>query len=162
MRAELEQTVIALGLQKQVVFHGNIPYKQVAQKMQEALILLATSDYNEGWGAVINEGMNAGCAIVASRAMGSVPFLIQNGENGFSFKNGDVAALYENVRRLLGDRALAQCVGRSAYETIATQWNAKVAAERVLFLASNLASAKDDGLFAEGVCAKAKVLKNGD
>lgn len=162
LRAELEQTVITLGLQEQVVFVGNVPYKQVAQKMQEALILLATSDYNEGWGAVINEGMNAGCAVVASRAMGSVPFLIQNGENGFCFKNGDVAALYENVKTLLEDCSLAQRLGRAAHETIATQWNAKVAAERVLLLASNLSAAKDAAPFTEGVCAKAKNLYNGD
>lgn len=162
LRVELEKKVVAMGLQGLVIFDGNVPYKKVAQKMQEARILLATSDYNEGWGAVINEGMNAGCAVVASRAMGSVPFLIQNGENGFSFKNGDVAALYKNVKKLLKDPAIAQRVGRAAHETIATQWNAKVAAERVLRLAGSLASAVGDAPFTEGVCAKAERLYNGD
>lgn len=162
LRAELEQRVIALGLQEQVIFDGNVPYKEVAQKMQQAQILLTTSDYNEGWGAVINEGMNAGCAVVASRAMGSVPFLIKNGENGFCFKNGDVKTLYKNVKKLLEDRALAQRLGKAAHETIATQWNAKVAAQRVIKLASILMSAKNAAPFTEGVCAKAEILKNGD
>lgn len=162
LRAELEQKVAALNLEKQVIFHGSMPYKQVAQKMQEALILMATSDYNEGWGAVINEGMNAGCAVVASRAMGSVPFLIQNGENGFSFKSGDVTALYGYVKKLLEHPSLAQRMGESSHETIATGWNAKIAAKRVLLLANNLASAKDDAPFTEGICAKARILKNGD
>ena len=160
LKTELQQSVIALGLQKQVVFHGSMPYKEVAQKMQEASILLATSDYNEGWGAVINEGMNAGCAVIASRAMGSVPFLIRNGENGFSIKNGDAQALYETVKKLLLNPALTGCVGKAAHETIANQWNATVAAERVLKLANNLAAGEDDTPFEAGVCAKAPILMN--
>lgn len=162
LRAELEQKVVALGLQEQVIFDGNVPYKQVAQKMQAALILLATSDYNEGWGAVINEGMNAGCAVVASRAMGSVPFLIQNGENGFCFKNGDVAALYENVKTLLEDCSLAQRLGRAAHETIATQWNADVAAKRVMKLAEHLVKGEKCSPFVGGICSKALAIKNGE
>lgn len=162
LREELEQSVIALGLQGQVIFNGNVPYKEVAEKMQKARILLATSDFNEGWGAVINEGMHAGCAVVASRAMGSVPFLIQNGENGFSFKNGDTQALYETVKKLLTDSALAERVGKAAHETIATQWNAAVAAERILKLANNLAADEEGAPFDTGVCAKAPILKNGD
>ena len=162
LREELERSVTDLGLQKQVIFEGSVPYQQVAQKMQEAAILLATSDYNEGWGAVINEGMHAGCAVVASRAMGSVPFLIQHGENGFSFQNGDTNALYETVKSLLADPSLAERVGKAAHETIATQWNAAVAAERVLQLANNLATGQDHAPFDTGVCAKAPILKNGD
>ena len=162
LREELEQSVIALGLQGQVIFDGNVPYKEVAEKMQKARILLATSDFNEGWGAVINEGMHAGCAVVASRAMGSVPFLIQNGENGFSFKNGDTQALYETVKNLLADPSLAARVGIAAHKTIATKWNAAVAAERILKLANNLAADEEDAPFDTGVCAKAPILKNGD
>ena len=162
LRPELEQSVAELGLQKQVIFEGSVPYKEVAQKMQNAAILLATSDYNEGWGAVVNEGMHAACAVVASRAMGSVPFLIQNGENGFSFQNGDTNAMYETAKSLLADPSLAARVGIAAHETIATKWNAAVAAERVLKLANNLTTGQDNAPFDTGVCAKAPILKNGD
>lgn len=47
---------------------------EVRSYMEKADIYLFTSDFNEGWGAVLNESMNSGCAVVASHAIGSVPF----------------------------------------------------------------------------------------
>jgi glycosyltransferase involved in cell wall biosynthesis len=55
----------------------------VRDHMEAADIFLFTSDFNEGWGAVLNESMNSACAVVASHAIGSVPFLLKDGENGF-------------------------------------------------------------------------------
>ena len=39
------------------------------------IFLLFTSDRNEG--AALNESMNSGCAVVASDAIGSVPYLMR-------------------------------------------------------------------------------------
>ena len=36
----------------------------------------------EGWGAVVNEAMNSGCAVVADHMIGAAPWLIRQGENG--------------------------------------------------------------------------------
>ena len=49
--------------------------------MEKSEIFLFTSDKGEGWGAVLNESMNSACAVVASHAIGSVPFLLKDGEN---------------------------------------------------------------------------------
>ena len=53
--------------------------------MERADIYLATSDRQEGWGAVINEAMNSGCAVVADHMMGAVPYLISHEENGMIY-----------------------------------------------------------------------------
>ena len=80
---------------------GAMPPEEVRRHMEKADIYLFTSDFNEGWGAVLNESMNSGCAVVASHAIGSVPFLIKNGENGLIYENGNQLDLEKQVLRLL-------------------------------------------------------------
>ena len=48
---------------------------------------------DETWGLVVNEAMNAGCAIVVTDQVGSGADLVKNGENGFVVAARDVAAL---------------------------------------------------------------------
>ena len=48
--------------------------------MEKSHIHLFTSNHLEGWGAVVNEAMNSGCAVVANREAGAVPYLIEHGK----------------------------------------------------------------------------------
>ena len=43
-----------------ITFHGFQPPQNVRRFMEEANIFLFTSNYLEGWGAVLNEAMNSG------------------------------------------------------------------------------------------------------
>lgn len=52
-------------------------------------------------GAVLNESMNSGCAVIASDAIGSVPFLIKNGVNGIIYKDGNQKDLSQVLMELL-------------------------------------------------------------
>jgi glycosyltransferase involved in cell wall biosynthesis len=106
--------------------------------MERSDIYLMTSDNEEGWGAVVNEAMNAGCAVAASHAAGAVPYLIRHKENGLVFKSGDVRELTFFVKKLCTDRAYAAKLGRNAYRTINNTWNAKEAADRFLKTAEAL------------------------
>ena len=45
--------------------------------MEESEIYLVTSDRKEGWGAVVNEAMNSGCAVVADHMIGAAPWMIR-------------------------------------------------------------------------------------
>lgn len=140
---------------------GAMPPEAVRNHMEVADIFLFTSDFNEGWGAVLNESMNSACAVVASHAIGSVPFLLKDGENGFIYRNGDIDGLYNRVVKLIEHPELREQMGRKAYRTLAEQWNADVAAERFLALAQALLDGKSPDLFEEGPCSKARILKNG-
>lgn len=140
---------------------GAMPPEAVRNHMEAADIFLFTSDFNEGWGAVLNESMNSACAVVASHAIGSVPFLLKDGENGFIYRNGDIDGLYNRVVKLIEHPELREQMGRKAYRTLAEQWNADVAAERFLALAQTLLNGKSPDLFEEGPCSKARILKNG-
>lgn len=120
-----------LGLEEKVIFTGNQNPDIIRSYMEKCDIYLTTSDYQEGWGAVINEAMNSGCAVVANKAMGAAPYLIQNGENGFLYHNGREEELLHYVKKLLDKPELQEKLGRAAYHTIADLWNPVVAAERL-------------------------------
>lgn len=105
--------------------------KEVRMLMEETDIYLTTSDRKEGWGAVINEAMNSGCAVVADHMMGAAPYLIRHGENGFVYEDGRPEMCFELVEKLLADRNLVQKLGRKAIETIEKEWNADTAAKRL-------------------------------
>jgi glycosyltransferase involved in cell wall biosynthesis len=159
MEPRLREMILENDLSDCVHLLGVMPPEEVRRHMECAGIFLMTSDRKEGWGAVLNEAMNSGCAVVASDAAGSVPFLLKNGENGFSFHSGDSAELFEKTRVILKQPALAAALGEAAYETISTTWNADLAAERFLALAEQALKGETRlDLFTEGPCSKAKLL----
>lgn len=128
--------------------------EEVREQMEKSEIFLFTSDRNEGWGAVLNESMNAGCAVIAGSAVGSVPYLIRDGENGMTY--ADEEQLYQKVKLLLNDSRLRNALGREAYKTITGEWNARTAAERLLCLSEQLLSGSHPAeLYASGPCSQA-------
>ena len=161
MEEQLQQMIRAKQLDDCVHMLGAMSPEAVREHMEVSDIFLFTSDFNEGWGAVLNESMNSGCAVVASHAIGSVPFLLQDGVNGLIYKNGDVDSLYRHVEHLIREPEFRERLGRRAYQTLAEQWNAEAAAERFLQLAQALLEGKSPDLFEEGPCSRAKVLRNG-
>ena len=70
-------------LQNEVTFYGFQKPAQVRKIMEKCHIHLFTSNYLEGWGAVVNEGMNSGLAEVAAEADGSVLFVYPTCEGGW-------------------------------------------------------------------------------
>ncbi len=139
---------------------GSMKPDEVRTYMEQSQIYLFTSDRQEGWGAVLNESMNSGCAVVASRAIGSVPFLLQNGQNGFVYKDGDIEDLYGKVKMLMDDSSLRERFGKNAYETMINEWNAENGANRFIKLAQSILSGEDpQDLFENGVCSKAEIIQ---
>lgn len=140
-----------------VTMTGFLKPEEVRKYMERAHIFLATSDYREGWGAVVNEAMNSGCAVVASHAMGAVPFLIKHEENGLIFKSQDAQDLCEKVCTLIEAPVKREELGRKAYETIVKEWNGRTAGERLLRLCEGVLAGKAVG-FEQGPCSPAPVI----
>ena len=140
---------------------GAMRPEQVREHMEKSEIFLFTSDRNEGWGAVLNESMNSACAVVASHAIGSVPFLIKNGENGLVYEDGDVDELYTKIKYLLDCPNERKKISDMAYQTMINEWNAENAAKRFIKICEKiLDSDKSPFPYLDGVCSKAKVLKD--
>ena len=139
------------GLNDYVKLLGAMSPEQVRENMEKTEIFLFTSTKQEGWGAVLNESMNSVCAVVASKEIGSVPYLIDDGKNGFTFKSKK--ELYKRVKRLIDNPQKRKDMGKDAYETLTEKWNAEVAADRLLTLTENLNEGKDTP-FTDGPCSK--------
>lgn len=158
---EMEEDIKELIKNKQlgsfVNLLGSMSPEEVRIQMESANIFLFTSDFNEGWGAVLNESMNSGCAVVASHAIGSVPFLLNNNENGLIYENGNEMNLFECVKKLLDTSELCEKLGENAYRTLINEWNAKKATERLLLLSEKLI-AGETFFFDEGPCSKSEIL----
>ncbi len=159
MQQQLEEMINEKGLNDCVFLLGAMSPEQVRKHMEQSEIFLFTSDRNEGWGAVMNESMNSGCAVVASDAVGSVPFLLHSGKNGLTYESGNVDDLYEKVKFLLDNSGVRKSMGLKAYESMTTLWNAEVAAQRLLALSRALLNGeKSPQLYENGPCSKASPI----
>ena len=158
----LDQTAASVaeaGLENEIHILGVMTPEAVRTHMENAQIHIFTSDRNEGWGAVLNESMNSGCVPVANRAIGSAPFLVEDGQNGFLYNTVD--ELYEKVKYLLDHEQERIRMAENAYHTIVDEWNAENAAKQFITLATQLLEGnKEPTLRPNGVCSKAEILKD--
>ena len=157
---EIKKLIGLYGLQKHVHMLGSMSPDSVRSYMEQSEIFLFTSDFNEGWGAVLNEAMNSGCAVVASHAIGAVPYLIQNGQNGIIYPNSKLEQLYMSVLNIIKDVKYRKQLGKNAYSTIITLWNADSASKRLIELSQDLIFNGGSELYDIGPCSIASVLKN--
>ena len=115
------------NLTNQIKLVGAVKSDKVRLYMEKANIFICTSDKNERWGVVLNEAMNSGCAVIAYKGIGGVPFLIKNNENGLAYTSLD--DFYKKTMKVMDDKALREKLSKNAYKTISEVWTAKVAVQ---------------------------------
>lgn len=161
LEEKAKNVIISNGLSDCVEMLGSMKPEQVREHMEKSEIFLFTSDRNEGWGAVLNESMNSACAVVANSAIGSVPFLIEDGENGYMYKDGDIDDLYNKVKMLLDNPDERKRVSKNAYQTMVDEWNAENAAKKFVALCERMLDGEYKPFpYESGVCSKAEILKD--
>ncbi len=134
MEHPLRRVVTEMQLLDYVLFYGFQSPDKVRSIMERSHILVFPSDHLEGWGAVVNEGMNSACAVVACSDAGSVPFLIDQWENGMAFPEGDYDKLKAAVLYLITHKKEREKMAEKAYRTITEVWNAQNAADTLLYM----------------------------
>lgn len=140
------------GLEDVIDVVGQVKSDKVKEYMEKADIFIGTSDSREGWGVVVNEAMNAGCAVVANKKMGSAPILIKHNKNGFLYKNYN--ELEEYVKILINNEELRRKMSTNAYNYITTEWTSNIAAENIISLFNSIINNKDNTI-KEGPASKA-------
>lgn len=164
--ARSKALAMKLGLDDVVKFNGTLPNEQLMQQMREHSIFLFTSDRNEGWGAVANESLANGCVLIASDAIGSSPYLIKDGVNGYMFRSASTSSGFKNPDK----KALADLTDKAEWlinnkehleemrcQSILTMrqlWHPRIAALNLLELIDDLRACGDTSI-AEGPCSKA-------
>lgn len=160
LKVRLEEGIEKNKLSPYVRILNFMSPEQVREYMEKADIFLFTSSFEEGWGAVLNEAMNSGCAVVASHAIGSVPYLIRNRKNGLIYKNGNTDEAIGKIEFLLKNPTEIRRLGESAYRTIVDEWSAKIAAKRLIELLTS-EDIKGFSKYTDGPCSRAELLKDG-
>lgn len=138
---KIKKEVAKNDLSGQIEIVGQVPSSKVKDYMEEADIFIGTSDNQEGWGVVVNEAMNAGCAIVANRRMGSVPILIKDGENGYTYDK--YPELKEKVEYLIKNAEARSKLGKNAYLYITQKWTSTIAANNLIKLFESILYGKE-------------------
>ena len=152
---KLSKMIKNKNLENFVKLLGSKKHEELMEIMAEHEIFMFTSNRLEGWGAVLNEAMGNACATVSSEVIGSVPFLIKNGENGLTFKSTKANDAYKKVQTLLENKNMTRKMGEKAQEDIEKLWNYKTAAQRLIGLIEELNKTKNAELYFEGPCSKA-------
>lgn len=156
----LQRDVTVSGLSEYFTFYGYTEPEKVRDVMEKCHIHLFTSNYLEGWGAVVNEGMNSGCVEVVNAQVGAAPYLIRHGENGLVYPDDS----YEKMEALVEDLFVhwneRKKMGQAAYETIRDTWNAEHAAEELLRFVRELRQGRITAA-EEGPLSKAPVIRPG-
>ena len=161
LEGDIKSLISDNGLSDVVEILGAMNPQEVREHMEKSEVFLFTSDKNEGWGAVLNESMNSACAVVASHAIGSVPFLLKDGENGYIYKDGDIDDLYNKVKFLLDNADNRKRVSMNAYNTMMNEWNAENAAKKFVSLCEKIIAGEYKYFpYESGVCSKAELLKD--
>lgn len=128
------------NLTNQIKLVGAVKSDKVRLYMEKANIFICTSDKNERWGVVLNEAMNSGCAVIAYKGIGGVPFLIKNDENGLAYTSLD--DFYKKTMKVMDDKALREKLSKNAYKTISEVWTAKVAVQNFEKLVKSIIDGK--------------------
>ena len=160
-KRKIENYIRKKSLQGYITILPFMPAAEVRKYMDKTDIYVFSSNFYEGWGAVVNEAMDSACAMVVSHAVGSVPYLIENGKNGLIYEMGNVRQLAYNLARLLADEKYRKELSINGYYTITQEWSPAVAVNRLLELSSTLREKfETNQVFETGVCSPAKLLKN--
>lgn len=120
--SKMEKMVKKRHLSNNVCLLGNCKPEKTQEYMAQSDIFLFTSDYGEGWGAVLNEAMAHGCVPIASYKAGASEILIQHGKNGFIYDNyREVSGI---IAKLMGDGKQKELISEAAVKTVSETWEA--------------------------------------
>jgi glycosyltransferase involved in cell wall biosynthesis len=103
-----------------VVFTGFVNQTELPSLYGASDVFVLPSE-DEPWGLAVNEAMCARLPIIASREVGCVADLVQDGVNGYTPAAGDINGLAYALRRLIEDENLRRQQGRASLERI-LQW----------------------------------------
>lgn len=160
MMPKVKELATRYNVADKIDFLGVLSTDKARDEMEKATIHITTSDHNEGWGAIVNEGMASGCCVVGSHLMGAVPYLIRDKENGFVFESENADDLFLKVKTLLEDRKLCDRISFNAYSSITEEFNGKVCADRLVAVMREYLEGNVSFAFEDGVCSIAKRMKN--
>ncbi len=156
---ELGLLIDKYDLSDRVRLLGGKKPSEVLELMSRSDVFLFTSNYLEGWGAVVNEAMAENCCVVASGEAGAVPFLITDGANGLIYEDGDFKRFMAKLEYLFANPKEISRMAKEGRDTIKQKWNASVAAEEFIRFCREYFENGDPKPSEEGPMSRAGIIK---
>ncbi len=103
LMAELVQMVADAGLSAKVHFLGQLPFAEVQQRLAQARLLVMPSVCFEGFPMAIREAFSLGVPAAVAN-LGSMPCIVNDGQDGIVFQPADGKDLFLKVRSLWDDQ----------------------------------------------------------
>ena len=117
-RASLQRRVAELGLHDRVRFLGSLPRDEVLRQLAGARAAVLSSAWENLPHAAV-EALSVGTPVVAT-AVGGVPEVVLDGENGLLVPAGDPQAFAGALRRMLEDDELHDRLAAEAQPSVAS------------------------------------------
>ena len=115
-RPALERRALELGLDARVRFLGSVPRETVLRLFRAADASVLPSAW-ENFPHTVVEALAVGCPVIAT-AVGGVPEVVREGENGLLVPPGDSAALAAALERFFGDASLRERLRGAAARSV--------------------------------------------
>ncbi len=116
-RAAVESRAAQLGLGSRVRFLGSVPRETVLRLFRAADASVLPSAW-ENFPHTVVESLAVGCPVIAT-AVGGVPEVVKDGENGLLVPPNDPAALAAAITRLVSDDELRARLASAAAPSVA-------------------------------------------
>ena len=111
-RAALETRIRVMGLGSQVLLPGHV---EDIRGVLEGASAFALSSLSEGFSMVLIEAMSAGLPLVSFDCPRGPGEIVEDGQNGFLVRDGDIAGFTSALSRLVEDVELRRRLGERAH-----------------------------------------------
>jgi glycosyltransferase involved in cell wall biosynthesis len=123
-RDQLAGQVARSSLGERVQLHPYVPRPGLDELLADAWVQVLPSRFREPSANVLPEAMMRGTAVVATDT-GGTPEVVRDGVTGFLYPVGQPTELAKKLSLLLGDRELAERMGRSGREVAKREYTAE-------------------------------------
>jgi glycosyltransferase involved in cell wall biosynthesis len=149
-RRHLEHLAEKILRRESYRFLPPMPAPEIPKLMRQCHVYVLPSNAYEGWGAVVNEALAEGCAVIASEATGAAKTMIQHGVNGLLFAPGNWRRLGDLLCQVSSDETLRNRLAKQGQCTVVERWSPKLATNRFLSISNALLAGQPTSVFNDG------------
>jgi glycosyltransferase involved in cell wall biosynthesis len=120
-RPKIESLITASDLRNRCILNG---FSEKVLDLLPAIDVFVLPSLTEGMPMALLEAMGQGIPVVAS-AVGEIPAVVRQNENGILVKPGRSEEIVSAVRRIIENRKLRERLSNKAFETISNQFGLK-------------------------------------
>ena len=148
----LRRLAVKLGIADFVEFSPMMLQAEAKRFLESLDVFVFPSNAHEGWGATLLEAMDKGCVPIANTAAGSTLEVVDDGVNGFVFKDGDITTLSARMAWLIEHEKERHDMGHRAWEMI-QDWSPAEGARRLCALVERLLKGIGVNNIKSGLCS---------